>query len=927
MTQYPKKRKSDIDTVDLKGDDAGRPSKANRTTPYLDPQNVSTGQRFGESADYIPLTQVTGADEDDAEAEELVQGTQGADESSMSSNMHYGTLDTKIVGCRFYTGIATPGERVILQRDPQNPYDRNAIQINNIMGAQIGHIPRGVAEKLARYMDSRELLVEGILTGPKSFFDCPVALPLYGTRNPAERITLKNKMKQDRLPLREFNDAERKEKARIKALIAAKKEAAKQARAMALKKAAAEFQGNEDSVFANLSVSTGLGDTEESFEDLLNESSYFNPREIGQVVENFGQKESEMAKMPMADTPAGLSTELLPYQKQGLAWMIARESPSLPSPGSDAVVQLWKRNGAKFTNVATNFSTSTPPSLASGGILADDMGLGKTIQIISLILANPTPRTSDSCKATLIIAPVGVMSNWRNQIQDHCRTETMPRVLIYHGSGKKEAEKLADYDVVITSYGALGVEYQPEAKKPPAKGIYSIQWRRVVLDEGHGIRNPRTKGSLAANALKADSRWALTGTPIINSLKDLYSQVRFLKLTGGLEDLGIFNSVLIRPLTNGNPEARLLLEALMGTICLRRRKDMEFINLRLPKLTSRILRIKFNEHEQEKYQAFQAEAKGALLDFKDKQGGSTYSHLLEVILRLRQTCNHWALCKKRIDKLMEMLDKHKVVPLTPENMKALQDMLQIQIESQEVCAICLDNFDAPVITACAHSFCKGCIEQVIERQHKCPLCRADINDNSTLVSPAAELGEDTETVEADPSKPSSKIEALMKVLTAQGQAPDTKTVVFSQWTSFLDLVEPHLAQRGINFVRVDGKMSSTNRDNSINRFSTEPTCMVLLASLSVCSVGLNLVAANQAILADSWWAPAIEDQALDRVYRLGQKRETNVWRLIMENTIEERVLDIQGRKRELMLTAFRETGKKKAEDRATRVADLESLLT
>lgn len=320
------------------------------------------------------------------------------------------------------------------------------------------------------------------------------------------------------------------------------------------------------------------------------------------------------------------------------------------------------------------------------------------------------------------------------------------------------------------------------------------------------------------------------------------------------------------------------------------------------------------------------EAQGALLDFKEKDGKTKFSHLLEVILRLRQVCNHWALCKNRIDKLMGMLDQQKVVPLTPENVQALQELLQIQIESQELCAICLDNLDQPVITACAHSYCRGCVEQVIERQHKCPLCRADIADTNTLVSPAADLGEDTNAVEADPDSPSSKIETLVKILTAQGQAPGTKTVVFSQWTSFLNLIEPQLERRGIKYARVDGKMNSVKRDNSINAFSNDPECTVLLASLSVCSVGLNLVAANQVILADSWWAPAIEDQAVDRVYRLGQKRETTVWRLVMEDSIEERVLTIQERKRALMLAAFRETSKKKAEDRATRVADLEALL-
>jgi SWI/SNF-related matrix-associated actin-dependent regulator of chromatin subfamily A3 len=238
----------------------------------------------------------------------------------------------------------------------------------------------------------------------------------------------------------------------------------------------------------------------------------------------------------------------------------------------------------------------------------------------------------------------------------------------------------------------------------------------------------------------------------------------------------------------------------------------------------------------------------------------------------------------------------------------------------------LDNLEEPVITACAHSFCSGCIKETIIRQHKCPLCRAEIKDESVLVSPVVDMGEDPSTAVADANKPSSKIEALMKVLTAKGQAKNTKTVVFSQWTSFLTLIEPQLEQRGIKFARVDGSMQSIKRDNSINMFSNEPSCTVLLASLNVCSVGLNLVAGNQVILCDSWWAPAIEDQAIDRVYRLGQKRETTVWRLVMEDTIEERVIQVQERKRALMQAAFRETGRKKVEDRTQRVADLETLL-
>lgn len=438
------------------------------------------------------------------------------------------------------------------------------------------------------------------MTGVKGAYDCPVSLKLLGTADPTKMLQLKQRMELDRLPLGELKRRERELAKRQKEREKAQKEAAKRARALGLNQA--EWGMAQNPLFASLAAGEGISERE-SLEDIIGQSSAFNPREVGEVVENFGTNEADMANMPMVDTPAALSTEMLPYQRQGLAWMIAKESPNLPAVGSQDVSQLWKRKGNLFTNIATNFSTSQAPQLASGGILADDMGLGKTIQVISLILANSQQKSADCSKTTLIVSPVGVMSNWKNQIQSHTHADKAPSVFIYHGAGKKEAANLSQYDVVVTSYGTLAVEYKPNTRPSP-KGIYSVHWRRVVLDEGHTIRNPQSKGALAACHLQAASRWTLTGTPIINSLKDLYSQVRFLRLSGGLEDMAVFNGALVRPLMSGDPDARLLLQALMGTICLRRRKDMGFVNLRLPPLTSRVLRVKFHDHEQEKYNMF-----------------------------------------------------------------------------------------------------------------------------------------------------------------------------------------------------------------------------------------------------------------------------------------------------------------------------------
>ena len=254
-------------------------------------------------------------------------------------------------------------------------------------------------------------------------------------------------------------------------------------------------------------------------------------------------------------------------------------------------------------------------------------------------------------------------------------------------------------------------------------------------------------------------------------------------------------------------------------------------------------------------------------------------------------------------------------------------MLQLSIESHEDCPVCLEPLHNPVITACAHSFGFECIERVIETQHRCPMCRAEPLDVENLVRPAAGLGETVEQLDIDADTNSSKIEALLSILRASSKKKGTKVVVFSQWTSFLNIVQKQLDLNGFKYARIDGTMGAPARDASMRALEMDPECTVMLASLAVCSVGLNLVAANQVILADSWWAPAIEDQAGDRVHRLGQTRPTTVFRLVMEGSIEEQVLEIQADKRKLMMTAFQEKSTKRGDaGKNTRLADIEKLL-
>lgn len=801
-------------------------------------------------------------------------------------------------------------------------------------------------------MDNSSLLIEAQITGVIGSFDCPLDLKFYGTNDPVERENLVHQMQSDKIPVTQGASRMRQDAKTIAERKKLAEKAAKEAKKKGGIVVGADGRSYENGMADYMAGTSteGMGPGP-SLEDIVGGSERYNPRNVDQVVEEFGVKEKDLAAMPKAKQPQAMVTAMHPFQLQGLQWMLDKESPALPANGTKDVVQMWQRHSRiadAFTNLATNFSVKNP-ELASGGILADDMGLGKTIQTIALIMADRElgRKAKDASNATLILAPVSVMSNWSSQMQKHIKPEHALRVMFWHGTRKQtiSPKHVEDYDVVISTYDSVSSEWwsQKSTHLPRQSGVFSVKWRRIILDEGHSIRNPKAKKTIAVSQLIAQSRWALTGTPIINNLKDLYSLVRFLRLSGGLSQLEIFHGAIMRPVLQGDAQGNKALQLLMSGICLRRKKEMSFIDLRLPELVEYVHKFTLHPHEQEKYDALEAQAKGTLETYKNNIGGQkgqdTYRHLLEVLLRMRQVCNHWQLVgEERLSSIMEQLDKDGAIDLTDENKAALQAMLQLLIDSQEDCPICLDTFKDPVITRCAHSFCTSCIERVIETQHKCPMCRADLESlSTTTVKPAKEISRakiepPSQADLADKSSlennSSSKVEALMDILKATAQEKSNKTIVFSQWTSFLDLIQPHLLAQNIEFTRIDGSMSATQRDSALEALDNDPDTTVMLASLAVCSVGLNLVAANHVVMADSWWAPAIEDQAVDRVHRLGQKRETKVFRLVVEGSVEERVLGIQSEKRKLMGLAFaeKEGGKQRKRGGGAGLQDLMRLL-
>lgn len=172
---------------------------------------------------------------------------------------------------------------------------------------------------------------------------------------------------------------------------------------------------------------------------------------------------------------------------------------------------------------------------------------------------------------------------------------------------------------------------------------------------------------------------------------------------------------------------------------------------------------------------------------------------------------------------------------------------------------------------------------------------------------------------------STKVRALINHLRPLFLSPEerkpVKVVVFSQFTSFLDKIQEELNTEGFNVARFDGSMNQKSRANVLEDFKTTPESFILLLSMKAGGVGLNLVCANRAYLMDPWWSYAVESQAIDRIHRMGQSNEVQIVRFIVENSVEERMLKIQERKKFLATTL----GLSEEDKRAQRLEDIKTL--
>ncbi|XP_067157576.1 transcription termination factor 2 isoform X1 [Apteryx mantelli] len=590
--------------------------------------------------------------------------------------------------------------------------------------------------------------------------------------------------------------------------------------------------------------------------------------------------ESCPTEQTVAEDPSGLKVPLLLHQKQALAWLLWRESQS-----------------------------------PCGGILADDMGLGKTLTMIALILTQKKLKTekrkekleiwlskNDSTvipsHGTLIICPASLIHHWKKEIDRHVGYGKL-RVYLYHGPNRdKHAEAISAYDVVVTTYSILSKEVptsKEEGEVPaedhdvgggshPCSPLLRVAWARVILDEAHNIKNPKVQTSIAVCKLRASARWAVTGTPIQNNLLDMYSLLRFLRCSP-FDEYKVWKFQVDNNTRKGGERLSLLTRSLL----LRRTKDQLDSSgkplVSLPQRSTQLHQLKLSAEEQSVYNVLFARSRSTLQSYLKRQeqknqcreysGGNPFErvaqefgtsqkellagsqsasqvsstvHILSMLLRLRQCCCHLSLLKMALDQ----------VNLTSEG-------LSLSLEEQ-LSALTLSELQTPD-------------------------SKATVYLNGTAFK--MDLFEIT--------KESTKIAHLLAELKIiQSCSESQKSVIVSQWTSMLKVVAVHLQRLGLKYATVDGSVNPKQRMDVVEEFNNNPKGpQVMLVSLLAGGVGLNLIGGNHLFLLDMHWNPALEDQACDRIYRVGQRKDVMIHRFVCEGTVEEKIVELQTRKKDL----------------------------
>uniref|UniRef100_A0A1B0A8M6 Helicase ATP-binding domain-containing protein n=1 Tax=Glossina pallidipes TaxID=7398 RepID=A0A1B0A8M6_GLOPL len=539
----------------------------------------------------------------------------------------------------------------------------------------------------------------------------------------------------------------------------------------------------------------------------------------------------------LADYPKGLNVPLMRHQRQALEWMHCREQGN-----------------------------------PKGGILADDMGLGKTLTMIALVLARKlTERRTEAsndddeddednyCKWT---------SKWKRECTQwelEIKSKVSGNQLttcVHHGQKRESKRKLLrTYDIVITTYTIVNNEHKVGGP------LFGIEWKRIVLDEGHIIRNHKSQTSNAVCSLCGLCRWILTGTPVQNKHMDVYTLLKFLKYP--LLDLPTYWKRSVE-------KGQLCLKTILKTLMLRRTKAQlqergELSNL--PQKRTELIEIELDKDEMKVYQKVMDYSHDVFAQFL-KQKADSYE-ILVLLLRLRQICCHPGL-------IVSMLQNGGVQQMSFESEASESEFDDVQQMSSESEAS-ESEFDL--------------------------LKKLATDDNSET---ARDFLSKSNSV-FDLKRPSSKMRKVLEILKTSVLKTNDKAIVVSQWIGVLEILGSHLEEAGISTLAFNGQIPVKKRQDIISEFN-DPSSKkrVLLLSLTAGGVGLNLIGANHLLLFDCHWNPQLEAQAQDRIYRVGQKKNVIIHKFVCKGTVEERIQSLQKTKLALADTVL--SGGKASQD-------------
>lgn len=429
------------------------------------------------------------------------------------------------------------------------------------------------------------------------------------------------------------------------------------------------------------------------------------------------------------------------------------------------------------------------------GILADEMGLGKTLQTLTWIQMTRHNEAARG-KPALIVCPTSLVENWA---EEAAKFTPNLRVIKMHGAGRHEHwDQVEKSDLIVTSYALLRRDLDEYLKH---------EFAIAALDEAQHIKNRTTQNAVAAKKIRAIHKLVLTGTPIENSVADLWSIMDYL-MPGYLSNHKAFRENYELAIARGGPDADLAqikLRRKLHPFLMRRLKKE--VAKDLPPKIQRIANSVLSKDQHMVYKELLDSAKRKINDMVEAQGfNKSRMQILKTLLRLRQTCCH------------------------------------------------LDLLKLP-------------------------------NLNSKY--------------------PSAKMELFFELLN-EALDGQHRVLVFSQFTSMLGILRSELEKRGLKYCYLDG--STKDRQAMVRQFNTDRTIPVFLISLKAGGSGLNLTGADMVIHYDPWWNPAVEDQATDRAHRIGQKKTVYSVKLITKNTVEEKVLAMQKRKKSVIDATLEKDG-------------------